>query len=720
MLSKLSINKDMSLFAQDVDVKQTKIVEKQQHLIQIIDRSGSMAYYLPSVIEDVKRFSKILKKNDKITIGWFSGEGQRDFMLKSFEILGEDTFKTIDSILDQNKRTIGLTCFSEILQDIDKVISNNKNENYSLWFFTDGYPVVSNYSKELSMIKQSLNSLSTKLSYSAFVGSGNYYNRDLMVEMAEITGGSFIHINDIKDIYTDLTNFIEAVGDTIPKVVVNVPKDVKYAFSINKKNIIMYSIDNGKVNFIPSKSNKNVLFYESSLAKEDEIATFTDSNINSVSKKEYLVKGIYAFALTLSQRVQTDRAIDVLTYIGDADLVEMLYNAYTNEEYGIAESAILDSIFDAKQRCKSGINKSIKVSPDAFCIVDLVDTLMEDENAKFFPYHRGFVYNRISAESVVKDKYPKFNYDKDMACPLTDMTWNKDMLNLSIKVMQEGYIKLNEGFKKFGLAEDYPCVRFRNYALVKDGFANVSKIYVSLSESTVKKLKRVSKGFFKTVDPINGIPVYELNLKKIPVMNRKIAENKLSATDLAKLILEERIIENKISMYTYLQKNEAKMTSSSKTFSAERAEFLKENGIVRDNTYSPQALDNYLGDMYYAKSFKVDISKFSKPEARDVYKKLLEKKKVTPREEYMSEAYIKYVTETSNSSINIKNTWLNDQVKALTNRLKEIRSEIQRVKFAVLLSKKWFKEFTERADTYELNYDNKTFIFKVKNEEVKI
>lgn len=720
MITKIQINKEISLFAQDVDVSK-EVTQKSdaKHLIKVIDRSGSMTYCLPSVIDEVKKFSRILNPGDKVTICWFSGVGQHDFMLKSFEIKGADQFIALDVILDQNKTTIGCTCFSEILSEIDNFIDQNKNDNFSMWFLTDGYPVVPNYQREYSAIKKELESLSKKLSYSAFIGTGNYYNRDLMMEMAEITGGSFIHLSDVKNVSKDLTDFAENAADSQPKIKVSIPKDAQFAFSINKKNIIVYAKDeNGEINFIPSKTNKNVIFYTSKIAKADDEYELKEEHIaTNKSKKEYLIKALYGLSLVMSQKVKTDLAIDVLSYIGDSKLVDALYNSFTNDEYGTAEYMIQLAIFKPEERIVGG-RAAIKTNPDAFCIVDFFNLIMDDDNAKFYPFHKDFEYNKITIGTKTKEGYSKFNHDKNQACDFGDLIWNKEKLNLSVRIMQEGTIDLKDGYEKFGLSKIYPCKRFRNYSFVKDGFLNIPEVYVSLSKNTLSKLKKVSKTLVEKVEDINGNEVYKVKLKKLPVMNRKMAGDKLSAKDLCKLIYKERELENKISMYTYLLKN-TEVAKKPVTFDEKRRVFLEENGVKNGDTYSPPAETEEAKDIYLAKEFSVDIKGMSAPAAKDVLKKLQEGKNITPREEFMSEAYSAYL-DVEFESVSVKISWLKDKLTVLKNELKVLRKQIQSIKFAVLLSKKWFEEFNERADEYVINEDGVTYTLSVTNVEVKI
>ena len=119
--------------------------------LMIFDRSGSTHYDLPKLVEDLKILCRKIPSGDTLSLGWFSSEGgQYDFFLKGWRVGSED-FQGLDHLLDQMKSSLSLTCFSEILDEAKTVVETLKvmsgSTSFVLSFFTDGYPIVSNYSR---------------------------------------------------------------------------------------------------------------------------------------------------------------------------------------------------------------------------------------------------------------------------------------------------------------------------------------------------------------------------------------------------------------------------------------------------------------------------------------------------------------------------------------------------------------------------------------------
>lgn len=126
----------------------------------IADRSGSMSGLLPKLIDDICQVLRSTPAGDYISFGWFSSQGEFRFPVKGFKINTDADRKALNDMLQQFKFTLGLTCFSEILTDADTVREEveaiTQVTSHSLWFFTDGCPVVRNYSQELSAIQKAL------------------------------------------------------------------------------------------------------------------------------------------------------------------------------------------------------------------------------------------------------------------------------------------------------------------------------------------------------------------------------------------------------------------------------------------------------------------------------------------------------------------------------------------------------------------------------------
>jgi len=726
----IKIRDDLYLVSKDVELnkEQEKQLDKQLHIITVIDRSGSMSGYINSVVEDVKKFSLSLRENEKNSIGWFSGEGYCDFMLKAFEV-NDKNKATLTTILDQNKRILGTTCFSEILQKINTLVKDPsyKEDNFVLYFFTDGQPCVMDYNKEIKAIFTALGELKGKLYYSAFVGSGNYYNRELLTQMSSAIGGSFLHLGDVNNSYETLTQFVETSRDSNGRIQVEIDKTALYPFSISGKNIIAYDVDGSSVTFNPSKKNKNVLFYltEKKPAGSKEVDSVGDlSKGSSTNKKEYLIKGLYAAANILSMRTKADKAIDVLGYLGDKYFIDQLNNARTNDEYGRVENEIREALFSPAERLKEGQVQNYVPKDDVFCLLDLVDILINDDDAGFYPRHDGWTYNKISKGTEIDKKYPEFKADQNQLCYFNSLAWNDSKLNLSVRAELTGTVTLKEGFKKLGFQKEYPTKVYRNYSLIKDGYPNIDELYVSVSKETEKKLKQLAPKELleKFKSPQLKKDIFILRLKSIPVSNRKMSEGIDSAKPIADMVYKETALEQKQSLFKYLLNGLKDKEEKSESLTADQVKFLEEHGIKK-GLYSPESKAAAPTDYYMATEFKVAVKGFSKPTVKDLVKKLEEAKKApTERELIMAELYAGYKKKfDKEKSKKVKEAWLEEQLKETKTELYKLRSDLQRQKFSVIMAKKWFKEFTSREDcVLKSKVGNKDIFVEFNLRQVKV
>ena len=185
-LSYVQIRPDLFLACQphEKPKQAAQAVKPPVNHIWIYDRSGSMYSLLSGLVRDLKDLSRSLKVGDTLTLGWFSSERDFNFMIKGFKITGDSDYALLDKLLDQNSRTLGTTCFSDILADTKQVVQDLKifSSTFALSFFTDGYPVVSNYNREVEAIFSAIKNLQGDISSALLVGYGYYYNKHEKVE----------------------------------------------------------------------------------------------------------------------------------------------------------------------------------------------------------------------------------------------------------------------------------------------------------------------------------------------------------------------------------------------------------------------------------------------------------------------------------------------------------------------------------------------------------
>jgi hypothetical protein len=381
------------------------------------------------------------------------------------------------------------------------------------------------------------------------------------------------------------------------------------------------------------------------------------------------------------------------------------------EEFGTVESTIAGAINDVSLRFTKGRDPNYLPPADAFCVVNVLDTLLEDDKAAFYPYDPRFKYERIGVATKSKEGYSKFTADPASKCPFNTMVWHESHLNLSLQTSVKGTIQLNdiEGktAKQMGFSSPYPTFVFRNFTFIKDGHVNIKTFYLTSSEETYKEFK--NKGIVLE-DTFKKNETYAVDLSKLPAINRVMAEGKTSATDLCKKALAEQKLKAQIKGLKWLKDQELGDEDEEKPaqFTDEQAKFLEANGIQvsRGGLFSPPTEKEDPKDFYMAKFFDVKLSGInSLPTVKKVAEKIASDKPRTPVEALIEDGIVQW----NNAKAKIKDKketamWFTTTIKAKQDELKTIRQDIQTSKFSVILGRKWFDEFSSR-DNCELTID---------------
>ena len=721
-----SIRKDLYLVEQEIP-KQSDVVVTPEPInhIWIYDRSYSMSCELARLANDLVDRAKQLPIGDTLTLGWFSSEGQCNFMLKGYRIVDSMDYQILEKVIGKNNSPIGMTCFSEILAETSTVVEDLSviSSNFALCFFTDGYPVVSSYAKERKNIQTAIEAVEGRISASLLVGYGNYYNKELMTQMAEWFGGSLVHSDDLMSFSITLTEFMSGARDCSPKQTIRLEFEPKGpVFSISGKNVNVYEDKSGHVNFVPSKRAKNYLYaITSEIPDGAKQVSFQDKNVTGKSTVEPVVKAAYALAYIYTQRTKTDDALQVLGLLGDKTILDSVCNAFTNDEYGSAESKMIEAMSRPSKRFASGRSTSYLPAEDAHCLLDALHLLQTDKDAYFYPRHKQFKYSRIGVASAQEDDGLKFAADPDTRCSMHSLTWNAKKLNLSVLANIPGTIELGEGHDTLGFQKNFPTHVYRNYALVKDGFLNVKEIPVSLGQSAFTALK--AEGVIDSAsDWGSASEIHMLHLDRIPVVNRIMAKGRTSAADLCKKTWQEWEYKGKIKALKSLMDKEIPQDAMPSPFdglSETQQEFLTRHCITK-NGFSPKVEKVEPSDFYFAKEFEIKVKGVSSlPKLDKVLDKRKAGKSLTLSESLVGAGVDIYertgIGEEKNTKVKVIR--FQTQLEQLNEELRRVRKDIQETKFAVLLGKAWFDEFTSREDN-TLEVDG--HLFTVSLREVKV
>jgi hypothetical protein len=716
-------NLPLVLVEQEVKVPESKTaVPDSVNNFFLFDRSGSMAWDLPKLGLNLKAKIRELPEGDTITIGWFSGEsGQYRFVVKGHKLQTVKDWEALDKIVDQNLSPIGLTCFSEILSDLNSVVQEVTALNpfaCSLTFFTDGYPVVRDHFKENESIRKAIAAVSGKIASTLLVGYGDYYNKTLMASMADQFGGSLIHSDNVEEFTNRLQTFwtdARENGERIP-VKLDCKNGEDIAFSLNGNQVIYYDTTQDTILFTPAKKGKNYIYYlTTKIPVDGKEVQLTDAKCKG---SDALVKGSYALAYMLVQSTKTDLALEILSKIGDVELINMVTNSYTNAEYGAVEARILSSIIAPSKRFKLGRDTNYLPPEDAFCLKDAIDVLMKDPNAFFYPCDDRFEYKRIGRKDKTKPGYPKFKKNVNSKCSLDNLTYHDSRLNLSLRVKIDGTIDLDDQATNLGFTKVYPTFVYRNYAIVKDGILNIKVLPVSMSQPTFELFKR--NGLIEDHIQWKQDGVYSIHLDATPIMNRKIAKGKTSATKMAERAIREVQLEGELKALKYFRNLDFREASmgTGPLVPAQKT-YLSRFGVT-SNGFNPPTEEEPTTDFYEARRFQIKLKGLAKlPKVEDVIKKMEENKKLTPVENLLAPTILRVkVLKTQIKQPSVLRAQLDADIKDRQTELRKIREELQATKFAILLGKKWFDEFSNR-DESTLNYNGIEVTFSLDTEQVK-
>lgn len=677
-----------------VSKEQEAQVQVGQNQFLIFDRSGSMTGYLGDVMDAAIDYCNTLPEGSTVSVGYFSGNGEYNltvpYTLKK-ELSG------LTTTINTYRHSIGLTNFIQILNKVNEVASKVGDKS-SLFFFTDGCHNSGGGRKE---IEAALKEWTKYAVISMFVGYG-YIDRDTMSWMANITEGSFVHLNKFSNFREVLKDFGTSVEDSNPSILV--PIDVTepiIPISLSGNSIIEYTVENNAVKYRPSKKGLKGLYYlTSTLPKDVTVVDVMDISIE---------RGIRALATIYSQKNDVMVALELLSHLGDKHLVQSLYNSIAPDEFSEAETKIRKSVFSPKDRFLEGVVKDFLPDPNAFCVLDAINILADDDGAKMYVKDPEFEYTRIGKKTEQTDgSYKK--YADDLAVAFNNVLFNKERLNVSLSTSAKATVELDpDKFKsnpftkddlvKLNIPSVYTVTSFKTYSIIADGRLQTQKLVMSgLSKDSIDKLA--------TILTLRKDGKYIVDLSVLPIINKGYVKM-TSGKVLAEKMWEEKLLVDQIAVFNYLKKKEEEAQGKKSfvqdaTLSEEANKFLLEHCYIKGGTYNPPTKTIAADDEYEAYSFSIDMKGFSKASASEVIKKVAEAKKTTPRELIIREAYEKYLTD---SSFKVTGDELMQKytakIKSLNSDLSKVRKFIQLSKFAIILGNKGkMDEFTSRENMF--------------------
>jgi Mg-chelatase subunit ChlD len=730
------------------------------NFIFIVDVSGSMSGEIDLIRKQLKnKLPNLIKEGDTITIIWFSGRSDSGVLKEEIEVRSLKNLQEVNSAIDKFLRPIGATAFQPplelALESIKRIEKNRPGTVFSLIFLTDGYNNDCSWDGVISSLKK----LDGKLAASTFVEYGYYADSRRISEMAELVGGEKVEAQRFDDYDVIFENKLQKTYTSSKKIVVDAPTDRKYdfAFTADNDEIILYSISDDQVQ-VPADTKSLYFFTTKSKGKFIEVETQT------IGISSELQRQIYAALYVLSDKLQTESVEEVFKVLGDKHLYTMFTNAYGKEKLMAFKTMVKEAITKESKRFVAGYSKNLVADENAYCVMNFIDDLTEDDNALIYPGHEDFNYKRIGAKKVSaagllteeqKEKIAtttnvedlkalvagidatdlKFEYnDKNKGYAISNLVWSSERANLSVNLTIDGYVNLPEN--KFGITKVQTHV-YRNYTIIKDGILNMQRLPISMSESTFTKFK--AQGLVTgTYSPDQ---IYVVDYSSLPVVNKTMVKN-ISAKILAEKEYELLQLKALEKVYKYYEGVHFPKVSKGilEQYGAEAETWLRELGIT-DGGFNPKTTTEKGKDVYMAVELKTKISLHSTiPTVEKTLNRIDEvndpknkkSKPLNPVEELMKIAVDDYKTQTTTplylsldeaTKTKALETWLKNAKLAVRKKRRALLQEIAQIKFSLILSKKWFIELPSfDVDTFnhKINGKDLTFKFEMTEEEVTV
>ena len=766
MVKFVKIKEDLFLINQKIkkEVIQIKTFVLNTHHIFIIDCSGSMYDELPKIRRDLyNKISTDLKQDDFLTLIWFSGRGQCGVILEDYQLKSNISINKVKELLDRYLTTVGLTAFKdpfvEAKQVISRVIKNKPNSLHSLFFITDGYDNQYSTKEILNAVAE----VKEELANSTVVEYGWYCNRELLSKIACEMGGVHIFSEHFQDYEPYIQKeFKNQKASKRKYVKLDGKISCGYAFNITADGeVINYNVNENNEVLLNEDEDGFYYFSESPIGEEEKMYLMSKATRDGYDdEKKSLYSALYASLFSFSRMSDYNKVSEILKFVGDARFIVKKANTFGTQKINELEAEFLEAVKDENVRFVEGYNPDLEPAEDAYCVLDLIEDLMCDEENLWYPNHEAFKYKRIGAKAVVKAagvtdkdkedleellKEGKLNELKDkidevskkdkglvFVCddenagyPITDLTWNEKRANLSVQVRYPGYVELPENNFP-SLPKIFKTVKFRNYTLIKDGVVHTYNLPVSLAKATFEKLQKESLLKGEVYEPGK---LYVLNFSSLPVINRLMV-NTMSAEELFRNEYELLKLKANNTVFNHYRKMKIGKVSFDfiETYGEEATNWLKELGITSYG-FSPATTLEKTGEEIFVNSLKVKIDKLTLMTAEKEFLKVLEKIKnkedLTPRESLLVppieefEAFMKSMQGIDDEKI--IESWIDKKSKLFRKRKNQLMNEISKSKFLCIVGKSWFKEFKSRDEKeMTLNIDGVDIKFELDDKMEKI
>lgn len=627
----------------------------------VCDNSGSTYGFIDELKQTLIEINSQCSDKDSISIARFSGTGDYEFFVTGMSMKD----KNLANLINKKMRASGLTNFNQSLTKlqtvVDDVVLATGIDNNCFMFLSDGMP---NDNSPIKQTYELCEQLKPKFVSSTVIGYGSYYDRNVLLKMAETLGGTFTHIANCKA----LEKANQEIFKSGKKLKI-VPIDQKYD--------LVWQVLGNEIRPLVQKPDNSVDILE----EEDSQNTLFAVNYSELETVELVEPSfVYSLAYILSQQNKANLGVSVLKRSGDQKTAKTLQKAFTTSGKGNAENLI-----------KSLINEKTLPQTNQPNLKKLSDFLKELEEGEYYLDAKKSTFDKISRQANYTNNV-EFEYS-DSLPKITSIISNESRPNVSLQTVQIGQITkvldsdLKQRIDDYNVtaskAITFPIVAttYKNYALVSNGDFNFKELVLRRGSDLI------------TIIPDNELEIFENS------------DEPLNSKDFAKQARALIIAKAESSVLNYLIKekggNVHTVDLREVNYGASAVELLKELGLDSQMRFSAKEGSNVKdenADFIEFLAITCHIDKASSINAKEAYAKIQSGKLNLPAQ--ICEPYFsKYLALESSVKSEDYIQLLRDALKTNKNLVSKIAEKLSEIKFRMATTNAWFED-VPKADKF--------------------
>lgn len=739
----------------------TKLLAVPVDHIMLYDCSGSMAFDLPKIREQVKKkLPKMLGEQDTFSAIWFSGRGECGVLLEREPVATAKDLQGVNRAVDRWLKPVGMTGFQEPLLAATDLAAKlaAPGRTVSLTFMSDG---CDNQWPRAGVLAQAKR-LGPLVGAATFVEYGYYADRPLLAAMAEATGGAHIFAEDFdryEPIMADVVSQRQVGG---AKRAVQLEGSVVggFAFALRDGELLTFGCGTGGglLSDIAVPEGVERVFYLSKM--------FVGAGDLTTGSSTHIVGASYAAISLFATRMKPGIVLPLLKLTGNIRLINQFATCFGKQRYSAFMEEARLAAFDKTRRLTEGYNPELVPRDDAFTVLQLLEILQADEKTRLLLDHPGFRYSRIGrgrvdvtghlgeedlaklgelttalgkAKDITiinqlqrqiaelaegKNEALKFvRIHQPGGYPILKLVYNENRPNVSILTKRPGTVDLTDKLTTKNpidlgrVPNILDTFIYRSYAIVKDGLLNISTLPARVSRDTVMRLIAVSSSIglpdsFMELPHDDGSEMVDVifDLSALPTINRKMVKSISAKTyfETQYALVKAQAAQKVFNHYAKEMLPVRVAGGMVDKYGRAGAEWLKSLGIG-DGFNPPHTAQAESVDFYLGKELKASLKGLGSlptmklaAEGKGGAGGAMMRETIARVETFLASDF--YVRAAAKEEM--LRVWLDGERKAAIAAARGLIYEIAQMTFVVVVGQTWFSEFASLDEgSWELSLE---------------